>query len=184
MGEERPLSNSDSPPDRELVFYTNPMSRGTHRAVDAGGAGGSVPRGDPRIRAADEVAGLSRGQPDGEGAGDPPRGYGRHRGAGDLRLSRRCVPRGRARAAGGRAGRLLPLAVLRRRAARSRRDQPQFRPCPAPGQGGDGGLRQFRADDGHAREGGRRRGLRGGRELHGPPTSMSVRTSSGGCTTT
>ena len=83
----------------EVIFYTNPQSRGR------------IVRwmleevGEPyRTELLDydttmKAPGLSRDQSDGQGAGDQARRYGGHRGRRHLRLSRRRVPASRACAA-------------------------------------------------------------------------------------
>ena len=65
----------------ELVFYTNPMSRGRIMRWMLEEVGAALPDGGARLRHDDEGARLSRRQPDGQGAGDPPRRRRRDRGA-------------------------------------------------------------------------------------------------------
>ena len=180
-GEERTLLDSDAPQEARIGALYQPDVARADRAVDAGGDRGSLPHGDPRIRAGDEVGVVFGDQPDGQGAGDPPRRDRGHRGSGDLRLSGRRLPRRRARAAGRGARRLLPLAVLRRRSAGGGGHQPRLRPGPARGQGVDGGVRQFPDRDGGSGTGDRGRGPRRRKRTSPLPMSMSDRMSSGAC---
>ena len=130
----------------DLIFYTNPQSRGRIVRWMLEELGATLRDRDCPLRP-DEERALSRGQPDGQGAGDQAPRPCRHRVRGDLRLSRRRFPAGRPRPRDDEKARLLPLAVLRRRAGRGRGLE------PGDGLDSDSGarahvrLRQFRQGD-------------------------------------
>src|ERR1700724_3304345 len=83
----------------ELVFYTNPMSRGRIVRWMLEEIGHPYRTELLDFRHDDEGAQLSLHQSDGESADDPTRRYRRNGGSGHLRLSRRCIPAGRPRTA-------------------------------------------------------------------------------------
>ena len=95
----------------DLIFYTNPQSRGQIVRWMLEEVGQPYETEIDPVRP-DEGGALPGDQPDGEGPGDQAQRPGRHRGRGDLRLSRRRLPRGRPWAARRREGRLLPLDLL------------------------------------------------------------------------
>ena len=165
----------------ELVFYTNPMSRGRIARWMLEEVGPALPHRRPRLRRGDEGARLPRAQPDGQGADHRARRNGRHRVRRDLRLSRRRLSRGRPRAAAGGARRLLPLAVLRRRPARGGGDQPRPRLRGARRAPADGRLRRLRPGDGRARDARSRAAAMSPATASPPPTSTSARRSAGAC---
>ena len=78
----------------ELVFYTNPMSRGRTVRWMLEEVGRPLPHRAPRFRRHDEIARLSRDQPHGKGAGHPSRRHRGHRGRRHLRLPGGRLPRG------------------------------------------------------------------------------------------
>ena len=96
----------------DLIFYTNPLSRGQTVRWMLEEVGAAVRDRDPRLCDDDEGRALSVDQSDGQGPGDRPQGQGRDRSRGDLLLSRRRLSRGEPRAAAGRPRRLLPLDLL------------------------------------------------------------------------
>src|SRR5262249_24544300 len=67
--------------------------------LDAGRTGPALSHRDPRLRDDAEGTGLSRHQPDGQGAGAEARRYRHHRSRGDLHLSRRRLSGSQPRAA-------------------------------------------------------------------------------------
>src|ERR1700728_503830 len=96
----------------------------TDREMDAGGGWPALYSGNPRIRE-HELARISGDQPDGQGPGGAARRYDRHRGGGDLRLSRGRLSRSRFGAAAwlAPARTVLSLALLRRGTDRSGQHQ-------------------------------------------------------------
>ncbi len=56
----------------DLIFYTNPMSRGRIARWMLEETGADYETVDARLRLDDEAGTLSVDQPDGEGAGDRP----------------------------------------------------------------------------------------------------------------
>ena len=119
-----------------------------HRPLDAGGSRCALPHGMADLRRDDEIVGLSRHQPDGQGADDPARQDGRHRSRRDLRLSRRCLPGRGPCTADRQARRLLSLDVLCSRAAgNGGLDQGLQSQC-AEGARAQHRLRQLRIGDG------------------------------------
>ena len=145
----------------ELVFYTNPMSRGRIVRWMLEEVGPALPDRAPRLRQHDEGARVPRHQSDGQGAGAPSRRHGRHRVRRDLRLSRRRVPRRPAwhRRHADRARRPI-TAGCSSPPGRSRPRGPTRRWASRPaGPRADGRLRQPRDGDGRA----------GGRACRGTP---------------
>ena len=151
----------------ELIFYTNPMSRGRIVRWMLEEIGQPY-RTEMLEYGDDEGTRLSGHQPDGEGAGHSARRYRRHRGRRDLRLSRRRFPRGRPRAAARRspARSLLPLAVLRRRPGRGGGVEQDARLRGAGRTREDDGLRQLCRRHERARGRGVAGRLSGRRQLH------------------
>ena len=151
--------------DRQPHFLHQSHVAGAHRALDAGGDRCGLPHRDPGVRVDDEVRRIPCPQPDGQGSGNPPRGQRGHGSRRHLRLPRRRLPGGRARASARRARRLLPVALLRGRAARSGDHQPVPGLRAARRPAADGRLRQLRVGDGYPRARRVRRRLDRGRAL-------------------
>ena len=143
----------------ELVFYTNPMSRGGIARWMLEEVGQPYQTEILEFGPSMKGPGYLGDQSDGQSAGDPPRRYDRHRSRGDLRLSRRRLSGGRPRAAARMptARPLLSLALLRRRSDRGRGDRqgPRVSPRPRP-RAGTVGYGNLRHGDRGAGERGRR----------------------------
>ena len=76
----------------DLIFYTNPQSRGQTVRWMLEEVGAALRDRDSRLRIDHEGGAVSVDQSDGEGPGDQAQGQGRHRSRSDLLLSRRCLP--------------------------------------------------------------------------------------------
>ena len=73
------ITQEDFAMSDELVFYTNPMSRGRIVRWMLEEVGPALPHRAARLRHDDEGARVPGDQSDGQGAGAPPRRHGRHR---------------------------------------------------------------------------------------------------------
>ena len=139
-----------------------------HRALDARRGRRALRRPPAQAqRRRPAQARLSRGQSAGQGAGAQAQGRGHHRSGGDLRLSRRRVPQGRAQHSGRRSAprRLSAVAVLRAELHGARDHRPRV---PAQGRAARrrGRLPRHRGARRHRRAGGGEGALHHGRAVH------------------